>query len=101
VNENYDEGIIAQQRVALAAVDTFATVAERIHELEQAFEVIIERILIKVYNKWERRYIYTDGAAGNPGNGGYGVVMGRKSRIKEEFLRGLGELRIIEWNYWL
>jgi folate-dependent phosphoribosylglycinamide formyltransferase PurN len=37
VNENYDEGIIAQQRVALTAVDTFATVAERIHELEQAF----------------------------------------------------------------
>ena len=47
VNENYDEGaIIAQQRVALTAVDTFATVAERIHELEQEFfPVIIERIL--------------------------------------------------------
>ena len=47
VNENYDEGaIIAQHRVPLAAVDTFATVAERIHELEQAFfPVIIERIL--------------------------------------------------------
>jgi phosphoribosylglycinamide formyltransferase-1 len=42
VNENYDEGaIIAQQRVALAAVDTFATVAERIHELEQAFSQLL------------------------------------------------------------
>jgi folate-dependent phosphoribosylglycinamide formyltransferase PurN len=45
VNENYDEGaIIAQQRVALTAVDTFATVAERIHE-RASVPVIIERIL--------------------------------------------------------
>jgi phosphoribosylglycinamide formyltransferase-1 len=45
--ENYDEGaIIRSTSVALTAVDTFATVAERIHELEQEFfPVIIERIL--------------------------------------------------------
>lgn len=47
VNENYDEGaIIAQQSVALSAVDTVATIAEKIHELEQEFfPIIIERIL--------------------------------------------------------
>jgi folate-dependent phosphoribosylglycinamide formyltransferase PurN len=40
VNENYDEGaIIAQQRVALTAVDTFAQLQKRIMN-EQAFQLL-------------------------------------------------------------
>jgi phosphoribosylglycinamide formyltransferase-1 len=41
VNENYDEGAIIAQQQRVALVDTFATVAERIHELEQAFSQLL------------------------------------------------------------
>jgi ribonuclease HI len=34
-------------------------------------------------------HIYTDGAAkGNPGNGGYGVVMEWAGKVKKEFYEG-------------
>lgn len=47
VNENYDEGaIIAQQRIALTGIDTVATIAEKIHSLEQEFfPIVIEHVL--------------------------------------------------------
>jgi folate-dependent phosphoribosylglycinamide formyltransferase PurN len=58
------KAIIAQQRVALTAVDTFATVAERIHELEQAFSSYYRaHFKSKYIIVMERRtLIYTDGA---------------------------------------
>jgi hypothetical protein len=35
-------------------------------------------------------------------SGGYGVVMEWVGKpYKKSFMRVLGELRIIEWNYWL
>jgi folate-dependent phosphoribosylglycinamide formyltransferase PurN len=41
VNENYDEGAIIAQQRCINSSDTFATVAERIHELEQAFSQLL------------------------------------------------------------
>lgn len=47
VNENYDEGkLIAQYKCKLTASDSAATLALKIHELEQQFfPVIIEKVL--------------------------------------------------------
>ena len=43
--------------------------------------------------------IYTDGAAsGNPGPGGYGVVLESSGGHRKELNGGLERLRIIEWN---
>jgi folate-dependent phosphoribosylglycinamide formyltransferase PurN len=53
VNENYEGAIIAQQRVALANT----LVAERIHELEQAFSSYY-RAHFKLYNSNGTTYIY-------------------------------------------
>jgi len=48
-------------------------------------------------------HIYTDGAAkGNPGNGGYGVVMELVGTPhKKNFTKVFALLPIIEWNFWL
>lgn len=43
--------------------------------------------------------IYTDGAAkGNPGNGGYGVVM-MSGKHKKNSQKALETLPTTEWNY--
>jgi ribonuclease HI len=83
VNENYDEGnIIFQKSFPLSGNETPDDVAEKIHELEQRhFPEVIEKIITQDLNKKlvtlkHDVHIYTDGAAkGNPGRGGYGVVM--------------------------
>ena len=42
--------------------------------------------------------IYTDGAAkGNPGNGGYGVVL-FQANIEKKYLKGLSLQLTIEWS---
>jgi hypothetical protein len=90
---------LSLNNVALTAVDTFATVAERIHELEQAFSQLLSEI--KVYNSnGHDVHIYTDGAAKGILEM---VVMECWEWVGKPYKKELvlGELRIIEWNYWL
>jgi ribonuclease HI len=78
VTEHYDEGEIVFQKTISVEDCSFAEeVAEKIHQLEQEyFPAEIEKMIQKFNLKTYEVHIYTDGAAkGNPGNGGYGVVM--------------------------
>lgn len=47
--------------------------------------------------------IYTDGAcSGNPGKGGYGILMRVPEKIiRKHFLKVSEKLPTTEWNFWL
>ena len=104
VNEQYDDGgIIFQKQINIEECKMPEEIAKKVQQLEhEHFPEVIERLLdgsiVRYFEKSNNTkiemsyqvHIYTDGAAkGNPGNGGYGVVMELiGTSHKKEFYEG-------------
>ena len=90
VSEHYDSGqIIFQKKIIISDFDTAQTIEEKIHKLEyEYYPKIIESSYIKQMSRLIK--IYTDGSSiGNPGPGGYGIVMLVDNEdYKKEFSQG-------------